>query len=423
MAEPSWIVCQIGAREHYAVARALHQHGELARLVTDVWSPPGSMLGVLKKSLGERYHSKLADAPVTAANLSCVKFEARAKARRLGDWPLMIARNQWFQRMASQELLRMPPGPLPFTVFAYSYAALDILRTAKARGWRTVLGQIDPGPPEERIVSMLYAANSDQHGHWSPVPAEYWRLWKEECALADRIVVNSEWSKNALIQEGVTAEKTHVIPLAYEFPDGSTNFERIYPERFTQERPLRVLFLGQVNIRKGGRKLLDAITLLQAHPITFWFVGDCRLSVAHTFFDDAKVKWFGQIPHSETTKYYRDADVFLFPTFSDGFGLTQLEAQAWRLPVIASRFCGNVVENDRNGLILKQLASDSIADALLWCLRNPQRLAEMSANAVSADTFSVNRVGGLLTSLFDRASVLNTSPFRPNTNHPFLPEA
>jgi hypothetical protein len=30
-----WVVCQIGARENYAVARALHRHGRLAALFTE----------------------------------------------------------------------------------------------------------------------------------------------------------------------------------------------------------------------------------------------------------------------------------------------------------------------------------------------------------------------------------------------------
>ena len=39
------------------------------------------------------------------------------------------------------------------TLIAYSYAALEIFKFARTRGWRTILGQIDPGPPEARIVA------------------------------------------------------------------------------------------------------------------------------------------------------------------------------------------------------------------------------------------------------------------------------
>ena len=51
-------------------------------------------------------------------------------------------------------------------VMAYSNAALELFRFARARGWRTVRGQIDPGIPEERFVARLYEEDSDQRGRW-----------------------------------------------------------------------------------------------------------------------------------------------------------------------------------------------------------------------------------------------------------------
>ena len=49
----------------------------------------------------------------------------------------------------------------------------------------------------------------------------------------------------------VKEAKIQVIPLAYQVPKKSFTFKRKYPESFTQERPCRILFLGQVNLRKG----------------------------------------------------------------------------------------------------------------------------------------------------------------------------
>ena len=82
-----WIVCQIGAREHYAVARALHRRGELAALVTDLWAPPGSWMPRIPgaQSLAGRYASELSGARVMAPNLRMLLFALRV---RLGRWPL-----------------------------------------------------------------------------------------------------------------------------------------------------------------------------------------------------------------------------------------------------------------------------------------------------------------------------------------------
>jgi hypothetical protein len=63
-------------------------------------------------------------------------------------------------------------------------------------------------------------------------------------------------------------------------------------------------------------------------------------------------------------KVRRWSQYILFPTLSDGFGLTQLEAQRWKLPIIASGYCGDVVENGHNGIRLEGVTVDSICSAL-----------------------------------------------------------
>src|SRR5947207_13713153 len=103
-------------------------------------------------------------------------------------------------------------------LFAYSYAARDIFRFAKAQGWKTVLGQIDPGPVEEEIVRAEHEAYPEFLSDWTPAPPNYWQSWREECELADSIIVNSDWSRRASELAGASRQKLSVIPLAYEPP-------------------------------------------------------------------------------------------------------------------------------------------------------------------------------------------------------------
>ena len=229
----------------------------------------------------------------------------------------------------------------------------------------------------------------------------YWQDWREECELADCIVANSEWSRQGLLAENVTAKKLHVLPLAYEETTDSAcaSFSREYPERFTVKRPLRVLFLGQINLRKGVRPLLEAAWSLREEPIEFWFVGPIQIEVPHSFRSNPKVRWFGGVSRQATARFYRDADVFLFPTLSDGFGLTQLEAQRWKLPVVASGCCGEVVENGHNGIRLQGVTVDSICSALTECQRSPALLAEFARQSVTPERFSIQSLGVRLLAL------------------------
>jgi len=391
----SWICCQLGAREHYAVPRALLISGLLGEFITDLWIRPGTVLHTWKRRLTGRFHPGLIGARVKAPNASALTFELKASLARENGWKLISRRNKWFQQHAVTELSRTLTNG-NHTVFAYSYAAEEIFRYAKDRGWRTVLGQIDPGPAEERIVANLDQTSSIKHKHWKPAPAVYWKGWRNECALADQIVVNSEWSKNALIGEGVPVDKVQVIPVAYEDSTDTGSLQRLYPRAFSAERPLRVLFLGQINLRKGVAQLLEAVELLTGENIEFWFVGPNQIDVPQRLRLHPQVRWFGVAPRVDVSSYYRDADVFIFPTLSDGFGLTQLEAQSWKLPVIASRYCGDVVRDGFNGVILEEVSGRAIADALLRLLRAPELLSAMSVRSGIDERFSLKMLAEAL---------------------------
>src|SRR5438874_4540188 len=415
MNESSWICCQIGAREHYAVPRALFRQEALRLLITDAWVQPRSVIRALGSGLRERFHPELASASTKAWNTGLIAFEAAARIRKLSEWQRVISRNRWFQRRACAYLGRKAETPKSETlkteliIFAYSYAARDIFRFAKQRGWKTALGQIDPGPVEEKIVADEAARVPELAGDWRPAPPEYWDNWQEQCSLADHIIVNSKWSRTCLLKAGVNGEKVSVIPLAYQgIEDRGQRSEvrggRQYPDEFDEQRPLRVLFLGKINLRKGVARLFDAIRLLKDEPIEFQFVGPAQISIPDDIRSKPRVRWFGRVSRGETASFYRSADVLIFPTLSDGFGLTQLEAQAYGLPIIASRDCGDVVRDGVNGLRLPDLSGESIADALQRCLCEPNRLRTFAENAIQSEKIDLNRLAQALLELSEPRS-------------------
>jgi len=390
-----WLCCQLGAREHYAIPRALFRLGMLDYLLTDAWAQPSSFLAKRAPNLGERFHNELRDACVRAFNSSLMLFEILARARGLNGWPKIVARNRWFQRKVvsflHSQLSTINYQPI---LLSYSYTALQPFRYAKAHGWKTLLVQIDPGPEEERIVAEEAARVAQLAADWQAAPAEYWSSWREECRLADRIVVNSEWSREGLICGGIPHQKLSVIPLAYEPEVGSgrltePRLQRKYPDRFTAERPLRVLFLGLINLRKGVARLLEAARLLANEPVEFWLVGPVEIAKASTIAEAGRVKWFGPVTRNHAAEFYRNADVFILPTLSDGFAITQLEAQVHGLPVIASRNCGNVVENGVNGIILDEPSAACIAHAVRDCIASPDRLEKLAFVSRVRDKFTI----------------------------------
>jgi glycosyltransferase involved in cell wall biosynthesis len=75
------------------------------------------------------------------------------------------------------------------------------------------------------------------------------------------------------------------------------------------------------------------------------------------------------------------ADLFVFPTLSDGFGLVQLEAMAAGLPVLATPCCGEVVRHGSNGLIIPPRDPSAIVAALEELRDNPDKYERLAAAA------------------------------------------
>jgi glycosyltransferase involved in cell wall biosynthesis len=306
-----------------------------------------------------------------------------------------MARNLWFQKEAARRLKGFSGDQ--HTIFSYSYAAGEIFTEAKQRGWRTVLGQIDPGPVEARLVSELYKKAGQKYAY-EEIPGEYWDLWRREIALADKIVVNSAWSREALIAEGVAAEKIAIIPLAYEGKRQASRSQLV--ATFIPERPLRLLFLGQVTFRKGIDLVFEAMLLLPDLPIELDVVGPIQVDIPESVRHDARIRIRGPVRRSQTEAFYKQADLFLFPTYSDGFGLTQLEAMAAGLPVIASRFCGDVVQDGINGRVLQAMEADELADIIRELAEDPGQLSRLQENSYVEKRFHLDAIGRQLEDLF-----------------------
>ena len=402
MPSHKWLCFQLGAREHYALPRALHECGSLTALFTDAWADPRSPLGSAFKRLSSRlftrFEPRLKDARVEHFTNSLLWFEARRtiiRSRRTNNWEHIIARNRWFQQRAVQRLKACGlAGNGERTVFhAFSYAAREIFAAAKRAGHFTVLQQIDPGLAEEELVAKTCMRHRELILDWTPAPGEYWLEWLEECRLADAIVVNSEWSRRGLVAKNIPSEKIVTVPLMYDVGTHAALCHRSFPSRFEESSPLKVIFLGNLCVRKGIAEMLEAVDLLRGAPVSFCFVGQSEVRLPERVRANPRVDWCNAVPRAEVHGFYRQSHIFILPTHSDGFGLTQLEAQSWGLPVIASTNCGEVVRHGENGLLLPAVSGAAIAEAIEAILKDPAQLSLMSMRSKKvAAEHSIERI-------------------------------
>ncbi len=199
--------------------------------------------------------------------------------------------------------------------------------------------------------------------------------------------MNSEWSRKLLVEAGVSSKRLVVVPAGFDADPEAAKTQRNYPERFTAELPLRLLFLGSFSQRKGALAILDAMAELRDEPVHFHILADVLVAVPPELRFSPKIHWSPRVPHHETGAYYRAADMLLFPTLSDGYGLVQVEARSWKLPVLAA-----IVQHERNGMVLPESSGAAITAAVRQVLETPSLLDTMSTGmpGESAGYSSVN---------------------------------
>jgi glycosyltransferase involved in cell wall biosynthesis len=379
-----WICSQIGAREHYAVPRALEQAGSLEALYTDLWAGPvlrRVKVGQLR-ALAARHHPDLPSTRVSSWNFRAVAWEVELRRRHRdggldGKYQGFIDVGSRFAT-ALRDRLKTQRHRLSretSVFFGYDTGSLETFAWLWEQGIPCILDQMDPSRTEAALVRQeeeMWPGWSE--GHRS-IPEAYFQRREQEWSLASLIVVNSEFSRKALIAQGVPAEKLAVVPLCYEV---ETARESYRPTR----APLRVLFLGQVVLRKGIQYLIEAARLLRREPIRFDVVGPVGISNRAMRSAPANMVFHGRASRDHTDTWYRQSNLFVLPTLSDGFAVTQIEAMAHGLPVITTPNCGEVVTNGVDGFIVPARSAGELAERIILYLHNPAMLREHQQSAL-----------------------------------------
>jgi glycosyltransferase involved in cell wall biosynthesis len=286
-------------------------------------------------------------------------------------WDLMAHR---FTRRVARDLV-----PACEAIYAYEYTALEAFERAKTEGVARVL---DLPSLSSREFESVQRREKEEFPELSTAHDEYFRGKFErrqarrdrEIALADVIVTNSSLTAQSHVDNGADRSKIVTVPLAAPPPIGGID------RRSEPAGPLRVIWAGPFSIGKGAHYFLEAWRQFASSPhVAAEVFGAITIPDRLLRQVPSGIEFLGSRPQPELFAAFRQADVLIFPTLSDGFGMVVTEAFANGLPVITTERAGaaDLVEHGKNGLIIRAGDSRAIADALQWCLDNRERLSDM----------------------------------------------
>ena len=200
------------------------------------------------------------------------------------------------------------------------------------------------------------------------------------CRTADAILVDSEWSKRDVVRLlRAPPDRVHVIYLGVD--------ERFSPDR-SGPRPLNqpyVFYIGGWDRRKNVMALVDAFgQIMTERPELFLAIAGER-GPNPRFFPDLRaaaeplgdrVIFLGRISDEAKLAFYQHAELFVFPSLYEGFGLDPLEALACGCPVICSNAASLPEIVGDAGILVDARDPSNLAHAMRVALADPELLRQ-----------------------------------------------
>jgi len=159
-----------------------------------------------------------------------------------------------------------------------------------------------------------------------------------------------------------------------------------------------VLFLNRIKKYKGVDTLLDAAKELKIKGLKILVAG------SGDYLEKAKervirenvrtVKFLGRVSENKKKKLMQEAWIFVNPSFKEGWGIVNIEANYFGTPVIGSRVTGimDSILDGKTGLLFEYGNHKELSKKLLYLLENKKELKRMSKESIKwAREFSYDK--------------------------------
>lgn len=219
------------------------------------------------------------------------------------------------------------------------------------------------------------------------------------CLCANKVIPEGEGVKRTLIADGITRKPLKVIHNGninginthYFSPEGrQTQREETRRRLGIEADEFAFVFIGRIVKDKGMDELAEAMNrLLRMNKkckliLVGWFEreqGSITEEHENFFRNNDSVLYVGY--KKDVRPYLAAADALVFPSYREGFPRVVLEAGAMGLPSIVTDIngCNEIIVEGENGVIIPPRDKNSLYEAMLHFIDNPDKTTAMAANA------------------------------------------
>ncbi len=209
---------------------------------------------------------------------------------------------------------------------------------------------------------------------------EYEAVIRNELKFVDHFFVPSNVVLNSLTFCGITKDKVSIVPYGVD-----PNKFSYYQKHVKKNEPLKLIYVGQISYRKGLHHLLKIIQEYKDSELQVILAGAYSKSneLYQHYKNISNIEFLGFVTRDILAKVYQDADIFVFPTLGEGYGMVVLEALSTGTPVLISNLAGgdDAIENLKNGLVYNGFSEEELKSSIDWFLQHKNLIPIMSENA------------------------------------------
>jgi glycosyltransferase involved in cell wall biosynthesis len=365
-------VSQPGRQHTHLLLQALEHQGILGKFYTVFAS---NKLGVLTKVLPIKLKAQLRK-----------RFFAQIPSNKIAH-QLKLFLNEKFGKISTEvDLIKKVYEPFDQRVsrsvkhtksgilIGYENANVNTFKAAKANGITTVLdlAQIHHGSIEEIHENFGFLDHS-----YTPEVLDFINSRKTEALrYTDYIFTLSSFAKDSLTANGVPDKKIHTVNLGI-------HLQNFYPKKkYNQNSKFRFLFVGTITRRKGLELIFEAFKALNLADAELVLIGPMANGSELLERYKGLYSYYPFMHHEELATQYREADVFVFPSYLDSWAQTVVESMACGTPAIVSENTGAkdaVIQG--GGFIVPTGDLNALKDKMLHFYKNRDELEEKGRNA------------------------------------------
>lgn len=282
----------------------------------------------------------------------------------------------------------------------HAAAPFDILHAQYGypTGWATVLAAQQLGVP--CVVSI-----QGGDGHWVGSCCPTHRIAMERVLdhAGALLIGGASFAQEVHERLGTDLARFTIIP-------GAVDTERFTPTAVVPDGPVRLFYHGRVDRRKGVLDMLHALPhVAGAWRCTISGIGP-DLEVAQALSASLglgdRVTFSGYADYDAVPALYRAHDVFVSPTYAEGFSNTILEAMASRHAVLSCRSVGVIdcLRDGDNGLLTEAGDIPALAAALSRLVTDANLRTRLAATALEEcrRVYSWHAVGAEIVQTYER---------------------